>query len=115
MTKHTDEFSEFTEPMTCREYTLPRDDKSADPKGWIQGNTKLGPLLEVSTSYLRDFHGVEIRIESVNNDNSHYRQEVRRQRAGDLYNEEGSSCDCKPIQGQNKTTKTHFCQLIHKN
>ena len=23
MTKHTDEFSQFTEPVTCREYTLP--------------------------------------------------------------------------------------------
>ena len=22
----------------CREYTLPRDDESSQPKGWIQGN-----------------------------------------------------------------------------
>ena len=50
---------------------MPRDDKSADPKGWIQGNTKIGPALEVTTSYLQGKHGVEIRIESVNNDNSH--------------------------------------------
>ena len=27
MTKHTDEFSQFTEPVTCREYTLPLDEK----------------------------------------------------------------------------------------
>ena len=47
--------------MTCREYTLPRDEKSTDPKGWIRGNTKIG-----SSKY-----GVEIRIESVNKDNSH--------------------------------------------
>ena len=40
-------------------------------KGWIQGNTKIGPVLEVTTSYLQGKHGVEIRIESVNNDNSH--------------------------------------------
>ena len=33
MTKDTDEFSHFTEPVTCREYTLPRDEKSTDPKG----------------------------------------------------------------------------------
>ena len=71
MTKHTDEFLQFAEPVTCREYSLPRDDKSADPKGWIQGNTKTGPVLEVTTSYLQGKHGVEIRIESVNNDNSH--------------------------------------------
>ena len=32
MTKHTDEFSQFTEPVTCREYTLPRDENSTDPK-----------------------------------------------------------------------------------
>ena len=34
-TKHTDEFSPFAESVACREYTLPRDDKSTDPKGWI--------------------------------------------------------------------------------
>ena len=51
--------------MTCREYTLPRDDKSNDPKGWIRGNTKIGPVLEVTTSYLQGKCGVEIGIESV--------------------------------------------------
>ena len=67
----TDEFSQFTDPVTCREYTLPRDDKSTDPEGWIRGNTKIGPVLEVTTSFLHGKHGVEIRIESVNEDNSH--------------------------------------------
>ena len=57
--------------MTCREYILPRDEKSTDPKGWIRGNTKIGPVLEVTTSYLQGKYGVDIRIESVNNDNSH--------------------------------------------
>ena len=57
--------------MACREYTLPRDEKSSDPKGWIRGNTKIGPVLEVTTSYLQGKYGVEIRIESVNKDNSH--------------------------------------------
>ena len=37
MTKHTDEFSQFAAPVTCREFTLPRGDKSTDPKGWIRG------------------------------------------------------------------------------
>ena len=32
MTKDTEEFSQFTEPMTCREYTLPRDEKFNWPK-----------------------------------------------------------------------------------
>ena len=57
--------------MTCREYTLPRDEKSSDPKGWIRGDTKIGPVLEVTTSYLHGKYGVEIRIESVNKDDSH--------------------------------------------
>ena len=43
MTKDTEEFSQFTEPVTCREYTLPRDEKSSDPKGWIRGIPKFGP------------------------------------------------------------------------
>ena len=71
MTKHTDEFLQIAEPVTCRDYTLPRDDKSADPKGWIQENTKIGPVLEVTTSYLQGKHGVEISIEFVNKEKSH--------------------------------------------
>ena len=71
MTKHTDEFLHFAEPVTRREYTLPRDEKSSDPNGWIRGNTKIGPVLEVTTSCLQGIYGVEIRIESVNKDNSH--------------------------------------------
>ena len=61
MTKHTDEFLQFAEPVTCREYTLPRDEQSTDPKGWIRGNTKIGPVLEVTTSYLQCKYGMEIR------------------------------------------------------
>ena len=71
ITKNTDEFLQFAEPVTCRGYTLPRDDKSTDPKGWIRGNTKIGPVLEVTASYQQGKYGVEIRIESVNKDNSH--------------------------------------------
>ena len=44
------QFVQFPDPVTCREYTLLRDDKSTDPKGWIQGNTKIGPVLEVTTT-----------------------------------------------------------------
>ena len=71
MTKHTDEFLQFAEPVTCREYTLPRDEKSTDPKGLFRGKSKIGPELEVTTSYLQGKYGVEIRIESVNKDISH--------------------------------------------
>ena len=53
MTKDNDEFSQLTESVAYREYTLPRDEKSSDPKGWIRGNTKIGPVLEVTTTYLQ--------------------------------------------------------------
>ena len=43
--------SEFQHTIACREYTLPRDDKSSQPKGWIRGNTRIGPVLEVTTSF----------------------------------------------------------------
>ena len=71
MTKDTEKLSQFTESVACREYTLPRDEKSSDPKGWIRGSTKIGPVLKVTTSDLQGKYGVEIRIESVNKDNSH--------------------------------------------
>ena len=61
MTKDTEEFSQFTEPVACREYTLPRDEKSSDPTVWIRGNTKIGPVLEVTTSYLQGKYGVELK------------------------------------------------------
>ena len=58
--------------VACREYTLPREDESSLPRGWIQGNTKIGPVLEVTTSCLHGKHGVEIRIWSLSEDNTHF-------------------------------------------
>ena len=100
MTKDTEEFSQFTESVACRVYTLPRDEKSSDPKGSIRGNTKIGPVLEVTTSYLQGKYVVEIRIRickqrqfSLVCQNFSWiepvghrldRQGGRRQRAGDL-------------------------------
>ena len=49
---------------------MPRDDKSTEPKGWIRGNTKFGPVLEVATCCLHGKYGVEIRISSVNRNNT---------------------------------------------
>ena len=70
MTKDTANFSQF-HAVACREYTLPREEQASQPKGWIQGNTKIGPVLEVATSYFHGKYGVEIRIWSLNRDNSH--------------------------------------------
>ena len=39
VTKDTGEFKQL-QTVACREYTLPRDDKASQPKGWIQGNMR---------------------------------------------------------------------------
>ena len=59
MTKDT---GEQFHAVACREYTLPREDGSSQPRGWIQGDTKIGPVLDVTTSCLHGQYGVEIRI-----------------------------------------------------
>ena len=69
MTKDTAKFSQF-HAVTCREYTLPSEEVASQPKGWIQGNTRIGPVLEVTTSCQYGKHGIEIRIWSVGQDNS---------------------------------------------
>ena len=58
-TKDTGEFSQFR-AAACREYTLPRDEGESEPKGWIRGNTKIGPVLEIATCCLQGKYGVEI-------------------------------------------------------
>ena len=63
--------SEFLHTVACREYTFPRDEPASEPKGWIRGNTRIGPILEVTTSFQHFKFGVEVRIQSVNEDNSH--------------------------------------------
>ena len=65
MTKDTGE-QFFTK--ACREYTLPRSDESSQPRGWIQGNTRIGPVLEFTTSSLYGKHGIG--IWSLSEDNS---------------------------------------------
>ena len=49
MTKDSAEFSQFTDAMARREYTLPRDEEASQPRGWIQGSTKIWPVSEVAT------------------------------------------------------------------
>ena len=70
MTKDTGDLTKF-HAVACREYILPRDDGSSQPRGWIQGNTRIGPVLEVTTSYLYGKYAIEIRIWSTSQDNSH--------------------------------------------
>ena len=50
MKKNTAELSQF-HAVACREYDLPREDGASQPKVWIQGNPKIGPVLDVATVY----------------------------------------------------------------
>ena len=61
MTKDTGDLTQVN-TVACREYTLPREEEEASQlKGWIQGNTKIWPVMEVATSYLNGKH--ELRSE----------------------------------------------------
>ena len=70
VTRDTGDFRQF-QSVACREYTLPRDDQASQPKGWIQGNKRFGLVLEVTTSFQYLKYGIEVRIKSVNQDDSH--------------------------------------------
>ena len=138
MTKDTEEFSQFTDSVARRTYTSPRDEILSDPKGWIRVNTKIGPVLEVTTSYLQGKYGVEIRIESVNKDHSHSwvsishglnklvtnlnkkEQDDNDQETSEMHFEHyvlksNARAFSSRSKAESKTTKTYFCQLIHKN
>ena len=58
VTKDTSQFNS----VACREYTLPRDDLASQPEGWIQGNMRIGPVLEVTTSF-QHFKVLELKFE----------------------------------------------------
>ena len=48
ITKDTGDLTQF-HAVACREYTLPREEEEvSQPKGWIRGNTKIRPVLEVA-------------------------------------------------------------------
>ena len=107
-----------------REYTLPRNYGSSHPKGWIQGNTKIGPVLEVTISCLHGKHGVEIRIWSLSEDNSQSWVRISHgsikfvivsnnntESPEDLPEEQTTEGEgfCSPIKGKSKTTKERIC------
>ena len=121
MTKDTGDFRQF-HSVACREYTLPRDNQASQPKGWIQGNMRIGLVLEVTTSFQHFKYGIEIRIESVNKDSSHswvrisygtvkyvinsiedkYRNSCRSTRRANSTNKH--ECGCSHVKGKIKAT-----------
>ena len=93
-----------------------------------------GPVLEVATSYLHGKYGVEIRIWSLNSDNTHSWvriSHVSNRFVMNLNNNETeipevssarrkcvkTGCErfCMPIKGKSKTTKKRTCRLLTKN
>ena len=130
MTKDT---GEQFHAVACREYTLPREDGTSQLRGWIQGNTKIGPVLEVTTSCLHGKHGVEIRIWSLSGDNTH--TWVRISHGSNKFVMDSNNNDtevpqdqpeetsvttecegfCMPIKGKSKTTKKKTCWLFTKD
>ena len=49
----------------CREYTLPRSEEASRVRGWILGNTKMGPVLDVKVCLYQRRYGVEVMVESL--------------------------------------------------
>ena len=138
MTKDTEEFSQFTDSVACREYTLPRDEDSSEPKGWIRGNTKIGPVLEDTTCCLQGEYGVEIRIKSINKDDSHSwvrishglnklvtnlnnkdqddnEQEISEKQFEEYALKLNASAFASRSKAKAKPQRRDPCQLIHKN
>ena len=123
VTRDTGVFRQF-QTVACREYTLPRDDQASHPKGWIQGNMRIGLVLEVTTSFQHFKYGIEIRIKSVNQDDSHSWSWVRnflpngqicerfywrRHRKSSRFTRRGKctnkiKCGCSQVKGKSKTS-----------
>ena len=70
VTIHDIELAGFGCAGSCREYTSLRDDKRSNPKGWIRGNTEIGPVLKVKATNYLERVGIEVKIGSMRNDGS---------------------------------------------
>ena len=49
----------------CREYTLPRDQETSRARGWIRGNTKIGPILGEKVYFHQGRYCFDVMIESL--------------------------------------------------
>ena len=128
MTKDTGDMTQF-HTVACREYTVPREDGSSQPRGFNLGKyKKFGPVLEATTSCLHGKHGVEIRIWSLSGDNT--QSWVRISHGSNNFVMDSNNNDtevsedqleehacvttgckrfCMPIKGKSKTTKKRTC------
>ena len=70
MTKHNDEFVQIAEPVTCREYALPRDEKLTDRKVGFKGHqnwARVGSHKDISHSWVRIYHGLNKLVTDLSN------------------------------------------------
>ena len=96
--------------MACREYTLPRDDPASQPTGWIQGNMRIGPVLEVTTSNMNGKHGIEIRIWSVGQEFSVLDQNISwNEQIRDQFKSKQQRNSCRSTRRRSATNKYQGC------
>ena len=133
LTKDTEEFSQFTESVACHKYTLPRDENHLTRKVGSEGTPRLGPYWKLQpVAYKVNMerkselsfwtktvltHGSEFTTAWINwSQTWTTRTKMKTSRKPQKCSSK-IVCKwfCKPIKGQSKTTKTRFCQLIHKN
>ena len=69
---------------SCRDYTLSQSEETSRVRGWILGNTKIDPVLEVKNSFHQGRDHIVVMIESLFRDrnrflNSHreWNQQIR--------------------------------------
>ena len=55
---------------SCREYIVPRNEETSLVRGWIRGNTKISPLLDVKVCHHQGRYGAEIMIQNFSRPNS---------------------------------------------
>ena len=68
----TRDAGEFKQTVACREYTLPRDDKASQLKGVDPRKCENWTCIGSHDQFFQHFqYGIEIRIKSVNQDDSH--------------------------------------------
>ena len=58
------------EKTSCRECTFPRNDEASRARGWIRGNTKIGPVLDVKVYFHQGRYCIDMLIESLFRDST---------------------------------------------
>ena len=119
VTKDTGSLRQFRS-VACREYTLPRDGRASQPKGWIQRNMRIGPVLEVTTNFQHFKYRIELRKQfsflgqtflwnGHIRDRFYSRQHRKSWRSARKHSTNKYKCGCSPIKGKGKTTTEGTC------